>query len=233
MGVKGHTSSSRRNASQAAPALAANLLTLDELDRAVPPARYEDLAKYAPHLEEGMARFGIDTPARSAAFIAQVAHESGDFMRVEENLNYSWQALRSTWPARFTSDAFAQGYHRQPEKIANYVYGGRFGNGNEASGDGWRYRGRGLIQVTFHDNYAGYAQAIGDPSVLANPAQLTQPRHAALSACWYWKTNGLNALADAGTETAFNDISYRINGGWNGKADRLENWAQAKSVLMA
>ena len=235
LGTTGHASSARRKRLRkaAAPARTANLLTLDQLDLAVPPARYDDLAKYAPHLEEGMAKFGIDTPARISAFIAQVAHESGDFMRVEENLNYAWQALRSTWPARFTSDAFAQGYHRQPEKIANYVYGGRFGNGNEASGDGWRYRGRGLIQITFHDNYAAYAQAIGDPSVVTNPAQLTQPRHAALSACWFWQSNRLNDLADLGTETAFNDISYKINGGWNGKADRLENWAQAKAVLLA
>jgi putative chitinase len=200
---------------------------------AVPAARPDDLAKYARHLKAGMKKFGIDTPARIAAFVAQLAHESGDFMRVEENLNYSWQALRSTWPSRFTSDAFAQAYHRQPEKIASYVYAGRFGNGDEASGDGWRYRGRGLIQVTFRDNYAAYAKAIGDASMMANPAQLAQPRHAALSACWYWQAHRLNDLADLGTEAAFNDISYRINGGWNGKADRLENWAQAKAVLLA
>jgi putative chitinase len=209
------------------------LINIDDLDRAVPLARYDDLVLYAPYLEEGLERFGIDTPARIAAFVAQVAHESGDFLRVEENLNYSWQALRATWPNRFPSDAFAQGYHRQPERIANYVYAGRFGNGDEASGDGWKYRGRGLIQITFRDNYAAYAQAIGEPSVLASPVQVAQPRHAALSACWYWKWNQLNALADLGTETAFNDISHRINGGWTGKADRLENWAQAKAVLMA
>ncbi|HEY8069037.1 MAG TPA: glycoside hydrolase family 19 protein [Burkholderiales bacterium] len=209
------------------------LITADEIDRAVPPARYEDVAKYAPYLEEGLEKFAIDTPARIAAFIAQVAHESGDFLRVEENLNYSWQALRATWPARFASDALAQGYHRQPEKIADHVYAGRYGNGDEASGDGWKFRGRGLIQVTFRDNYAAYAQAIGDASVLADPSQLAQPRHAALSACWFWSSNRLNTLADLGTEVAFNDISYKINGGWNGKADRLENWAQAKAVLEA
>lgn len=212
---------------------AAPLISVDELDRAVPLARYEDLVLYAPHLDEGMKKFAIDTPARISAFVAQVAHESGDFLRVEENLNYSAQGLRATWPNRFASDAFAQDYHRQPEKIANYVYGGRNGNGDEASGDGWRYRGRGLIQVTGRTNYAGYAQAIGDPSVVANPAQLAQPRHAALSACWFWGANKLNVLADLGTEAAFNDISHKINGGWNGKADRLENWAQAKAVLVA
>lgn len=200
---------------------------------AVPPARFEDLSRYAAYLDEGMARFQIDTPARIAAFLAQVAHESADFMRVEENLNYSWQALRNTWPTRFPSDEFAQRYHRNPEKIANLVYGGRFGNGDEASGDGWSYRGRGLIQITFRENYAAYAQVIADPSIAANPSQLAQPRQAALSACWFWNSKNLNALADAGTEAAFNDITYKINGGWNGKADRIENWAQAKAVLVA
>jgi putative chitinase len=209
------------------------LITADDLDRAVPQARYEDVAKYAPYLEEGLETFAIDTPARIAAFIAQLAHESGDFLRVDENLNYSWQALRATWPARFPSDAFAQGYHRQPEKIADHVYAGRLGNGDEASGDGWKFRGRGLIQVTFRGNYAGYAKEIGDASVMADPSQLAQPRHAALSACWFWSANKLNILADLGTEVAFNDISFKINGGWNGKADRLENWAQAKAVLEA
>src|SRR5512135_2505461 len=191
------------------------LLSVDDLDRAVPLARYEDLVKYAPHLEEGLEKFAIDTPARIAVFVAQVAHESGDFLRVEENLNYAWQALRATWPRRFASDAFAQSFHRQPEKIANYLYAARFGNGDELSGDGWKYRGRGLIQITFRDNYAVYAQAVGEPSVLADPAQLAQPRHAALSACWFWSANELNALADLGTVAAFNDISYRINGGWH------------------
>ena len=210
-----------------------SLISADRLDMAVPPARFEDLSKYAAYLDEGMARYEINTPARIAAFIAQIAHESGDFLRVEENLNYSWQALRKTWPAQFPSDEFAQRYHRSPEKIADLVYGGRFGNGDEASGDGWRYRGRGLIQITFRDNYAAYAQAIADPSISANPSQLAQPRHAALSACWFWKSRNLNALADAGTEAAFNEITHKINGGWNGKADRIENWAQAKAVLVA
>lgn len=200
---------------------------------AVPPARFEDLSKYAAYLDEGMARYEINTPARISAFVAQVAHESADFMRVEENLNYSWRGLRKTWPARFPSDEFAQRYHRNPEKIANLVYGGRFGNGDEASGDGWKFRGRGLIQITFHDNYAAYAQAIGEPSIPTNPSLLAQPRHAALSACWFWKSRNLNTLADARTEKAFNEITQKINAGLTGKADRLENWAQAQEVFLA
>src|SRR5205814_4774806 len=111
---------------------------------AVPEARYEDLVRYIDFLNEGMEKFQINTPRRIAAFIAQVAHESGDFRSTEENLNYSWQALRKTWPSHFSTDEIAQGYHRQPEKIADRAYASRNGNGDEASGDGWRFRGRGL-----------------------------------------------------------------------------------------
>jgi putative chitinase len=210
-----------------------SLITIDQLDMAVPAARYEDLVKYIDFLDEGMIQFEIHTPNRIAAFIAQLAHESGDFRRTEENLNYSWTALRKTWPGRFTSDAMAEPYHRQPERIANVVYAGRYGNGAEASGDGWRYRGRGLIQLTFHDNYTAYSQAIAEPSILSAPDQVAEPRHAALSACWFWQSHGLNPIADAGDQAAFNQISYKINGGWNGKEDRLENWAEARAVMLA
>lgn len=209
-----------------------SLITIDQLDMVDPPARYDDLLKYVDFLDEGMVRFEINTPVRIGAFIAQVAHESGSFLRVEENLNYSWQGLRKTWPTRFTTDGFAQGYHRKPEQIANYVYGGRNGNGDEASGDGWRFRGRGLIQTTGRDNYAAYSRAISDPSVVTDPAQLTQPRHAAMSACWFWNARALNPLADLDTKEGFNKISYKINGGWNGKEDRLERWARAREVLV-
>ena len=210
-----------------------SLITIDQLDMAVPKGRYEDLVRYIDFLNEGMEKFEINTPNRIAAFVAQVAHESADFRSTEENLNYSWQALRATWPAEFPNDAFAQQYHREPERIANLVYAGRHGNGNEASGDGWKYRGRGLIQLTFHDNYQAYCQAISDPSIMADPDQVAQPRHAAVSACWFWKNDGLNELADAGDEAGFNRISYAINGGWNGKEDRLENWAEARAVMLA
>jgi putative chitinase len=200
-----------------------SLITIDQLQKAVPQGRREDLLLYIDFLNEGMEKFEINSPARVAAFIAQLAHESGDFRHAGENLNYSAEALRKTWPRRFPSDALARQYQRNPEKIASLVYAGRFGNGDEASGDGWNYRGRGLIQLTFHDNYEKYAQAISDPSIMTNPDQVAQPRHAALSACWFWKVNGLNPLADAGTEEAFNEITHKINGGWNGTEDRPEN----------
>jgi putative chitinase len=210
-----------------------SLMTIDQLDMAVPKARYEDLMKYIDFLNDGMEQFEIYTPNRIAAFIAQLAHESGDFHDTEENLNYSWLALRRTWPSRFPTDEFAKQYHRQPERIANVAYAGRYGNGGEASGDGWRYRGRGLIQITFHDNYAAYARGVADPSIVAAPEQVAQPRHAALSACWFWHSKGLNSLADAGNEASFNQISLKINGGWNGKEDRLENWTEARAVMLA
>ena len=124
------------------------LITLEGLHKAVPSARAEDLTKYVAALDEAMTRYVVNTPERIAALIAQIAHESDDFRHTEENLNYSWQALRQTWPSRFPTDEIAQGYHRQPERIANLAYGGRNGNGDEASGDGWRFRGRGLIQIT-------------------------------------------------------------------------------------
>src|SRR5229473_1326307 len=208
------------------------LITLDGLSRAVPSARRDDLTRYVEPLDEGLARYTINTPQRIAAFLAQVAHESGDFLSTEENLNYSWQALRLTWPTRFLTDQIAQGYHRQPEKIANHVYANRNGNGDEASGDGWRFRGRGLIQVTGRANYLAYSQAIDEPALMTGPEQLAFPLHAALSACWFWHENGLNALADVGDEASFNQITYRINGGYNGKDDRLQNWAEAKTVLL-
>ena len=156
-----------------------SLMTIDQLDMAVPMARYEDLVKYIDFLDEGMERFEINTPNRIAAFIAQVAHESGDFRYTEENLNYSWMGLRKTWPGKFPTDELAQQYHRQPERIANLVYAGRYGNGGEASGDGWKYRGRGLIQLTFHDNYLAYSGACPTrPSLVRlrlSPSSATPP----------------------------------------------------------
>jgi putative chitinase len=209
------------------------LIMLDSLSKAVPTARLTDLTKYIDPLDDALTRYEINTPQRIAAFIAQVAHESGDFRLTEENLNYSWQALRLTWPTRFPTDEIAQAYHRQPEKIANRAYASRNGNGDEASGDGWRFRGRGLIQITGRANYLAYSQAIAAPGVMTTPEQLAQPPDAALSACWFWRERGLNAFADLGDEASFNQITLRINGGYNGKEDRLQNWAEAKTVLLA
>src|SRR5437660_2080836 len=208
------------------------LLTLDDLSKAVPTAHITDLASYVDALNEALTRYAINTPSRIAAFIAQVAHESGDFRSTEETLNYSWQALRKTWPSHFPTDEIAQGYHRQPERIANRAYGSRNGNGDETSGDGWRFRGRGLIQITGRGNYLAYSQAIAEPDVMTNPERVALPQHAALSACWFWHEHGLNDLADIGDEESFNEITRRINGGWRGKEARLQNGAHARAVFL-
>lgn len=178
---------------------------------------------FVPALNRAMARWKIDSPVRQAAFLAQVGHESGQLRRLVENLNYSAEALVRTWPSRFTAQN-AGAYARQPEKIANRVYGGRMGNGPEASGEGWRYRGRGLIQLTGRGNYRAAGQALGLP-LLENPELLEQPEHAAQSAAWWWATHGLNELADAGS---IQDIGSIIN---TGKPGRVPHGAAERKAL--
>lgn len=159
----------------------------------------------------------LTTPLRRAHFMAQLAHETGGFKRLVENLNYSAEALQRTWPSRFDA-AMAKAYARQPERIANRVYGGRLGNGPEASGDGWRYRGRGFIQLTGRDNYARYSHLVfGDDRLVRDPSQAAEPAVAMRIALAYWDANGLNTLAD---KDDLEGITRRINGGLIGLADR-------------
>ncbi len=178
-------------------------------------------------LNAAMARFEIDTPRRSAAFLAQVAHESALLTTLEENLDYSASGLLAVFPQRFTP-AEAAAYQPRPVAIANRVYASRHGNGDEASGDGWKYRGRGLIQVTFRDNYRACGAALGNPFEL-DPDALVQRGNAALSAAWYWKAHGCNQLADAGDTRA---ITLKINGGVNGLEHRTALYRRALPVLM-
>lgn len=182
--------------------------------------------KWAQPLTDAMTRFEINTPAREAAFLAQVAHESGRFSAIEENLNYRADRLLAVFPSHFTQQE-AQAYARQPSRIASRVYARRLGNGDEASGDGWRYRGRGLIQITGRDNYRDCGGALG-VDLLADPDRLLEPDLAALSAGWFWHAKGLNASADTGD---FSRITLRINGGMNGQPERLALWASAKAAL--
>lgn len=184
------------------------------------------VATFAEPMDHACVTFQISTPDRKAAFIPQAAHESGMFRRLVENLNYSAQGLRSTWPARF-NEVDAVALARQPERIANRVYSGRMGNGNEASGDGWRFRGRGLIQVTGRSNYAACGKAIG-LDLLTHPELLEIPVNAAMSAAWFWKSNGCNELADAGL---FDAITKKINGGTNGAAERRALWIKARKSM--
>jgi putative chitinase len=179
-------------------------------------------------LNDAMERFKIQGQLRVAAFLAQVGHESGQLRTLVEDLNYSADGLIRTWPKRF-SLATATNAARKPEQIANIVYASRLGNGPAVTGDGWRYRGRGLIQVTGWVNYQACGSALG-LDLLTKPELLEQPSYAALSAAWFWSSNGLNNLADGGQ---FEAITRRINGGLNGQPERLKLWAKASSVLAA
>lgn len=182
---------------------------------------------WLPKLLVAFERFSINTPVRQAAFIGQCSHESGNFTVLEENLNYSADALRRVWPGRFPSAEIAQPYHRQPEKIANRVYANRMGNGDEESGDGWRYRGRGLIQLTGKDNYRAAGLSLNADFI--NEPQLVAMRdNAALVAAWYWKTHGLNELADRGDQIT---ITRKINGGIIGLDDRIAKTDNALTIL--
>ena len=194
---------------------------------AVMPRAANAADRLTPALDVAMARYEIDTPARMAAFLAQLAHESGQLQRWSENLSYRWQRLREVFPKYFKTDADAQAFDRQPERIANRVYGGRMGNGPEASGDGWRYRGRGPIQLTGKDNYRACGADIG-VDLVNQPERLETPDVGCLAAGWFWAKRGLNALADAGDFVA---ITKRINGGLIGLEEREAFWERAKAAL--
>lgn len=171
-------------------------------------------------------KFDINTPERIAGFLAQIGHESGGFRFTSENLNYRAEALSRLWPSRFPP-GIVESYAMQPEKIANRAYCDRMGNGDEASGDGWKYRGRGLIQLTGKDNYASFSLN-ADNEALVKPDLVAEPELAALSAGWFWKKNGLNALAD---NKDIVGMTRRINGGTNGLDDRQMRYSRLISVL--
>lgn len=176
---------------------------------------------FVPALNRAMPRFRIDNRLRIAAFIAQGGHESGHLRRLVENLNYSAQALVSTWPTRFDASLAAE-CARQPERIAHVVYGSRMGN--TQPGDGWRFRGRAVLQITGRDNYRAASAALGLPLEL-EPELLEQPEHAAQASAWWWSQAGLNELADAGR---FQDIGSLIN---TGKIGRVPHGADERKAL--
>lgn len=178
---------------------------------------------------KAMDLFNINTPLRQAAFLAQCAHESREFTVTEENLNYSAERLLKVFPRYFKSLEQATLYARNPRAIASYVYANRMGNGPESSGDGFRYRGRGYIQLTGHDNYMQYAAATASDA-LNNPDLVSGPDGAALSAGWFWSKNGLNLLAD---KDDFLGITRRVNGGLNGLEERMAYYHKARSAFGA
>jgi putative chitinase len=158
-------------------------------------------------------------------------HESAEFKVTKENLNYSAEGLRKTFPKYFPDDYSAQQYARQPDKIANHVYANRMGNGDEASGEGNAFKGRGLIQLTGKNNYKAFSDYIKE-DMLINPHLLESPKYACLSAAWFFSTNGLNAIADKGSDIdTITAITKRINGGINGLQDRIENFNKVYALL--
>jgi putative chitinase len=173
-------------------------------------------------LNETCEEFAIDTPFRIAGFLSNVAHESAGFKFVKENLNYSAASLMRVWPTRFPTLEIAQRYAMQPEKIANRAYADRMGNGDEASGDGAKFLGRGLIQLTGKNNYVAYSLAC-DNEALQHPEIVEQPKYAAESAGWFWNVNRLNTLADA---QDVGGMCRRINGGYNGLDDRQMKYSR-------
>jgi len=208
-------------------------LTTGQLRKIMPGCKEPD--SWTAALNAATARFEINSPARMAAFLSQVAHESGQLTRLSENLNYTAKRLTQVWPNRFPTQEKAQQYERNPEKLGNYIYAKRLGNGDSASGDGWRYRGRGLIQLTGRGNYRAAAQGTG-LALEEQPDMLLQPGPAALSSAWFWKSHGLNELADDNNDDNdtqdFKTITQRINGGTVGLSERLAFWQEAKTVLV-
>jgi putative chitinase len=176
------------------------------------------------------AKFQINTPLRLAHFLAQCGHESGGFRATQENLNYSAKGLNGIFKKYFPTEASAAAYARNPQKIANKVYGGRMGNGLEASGEGYKFRGRGYIQLTGKENYTAFGKAIGE-DILANPDKVAST-YALLSAAWFFSKNGLHKMADGGaTDAVVTSITKRVNGGTIGLADRIKHFKEYYHLL--
>jgi putative chitinase len=197
-----------------------------------------NLAKLKGHVPDNViamipdtaAKFGINTPLRLAHFLAQCGHESGGFRATQENLNYSAKGLMGIFKKYFPTLALAQAYERKPEKIANRVYGGRMGNGPEASGEGYKFRGRGYIQLTGKENYTAFGKSIGE-DMTVNQDKVSGP-YALLSAAWFFSKNGLHKIADEGSSDAVvTKITKRVNGGTIGLADRIKHFKEYYNLL--
>ena len=176
---------------------------------------------------ETFDRWAIVTLRQKAGFIGQCGHESGNFKKLEEGLSYSAERLMKVWPKRFPTMEIAQRYARNPRALANNVYANRMGNRDEASGDGWRFRGSGWVQLTGYANFFHAGKALGVDFV-KEPDLVRTPKYAGLTAGWFWATHGCNALADAGDWTA---LTKRINGGTVGLEDRVKHIREAINVL--
>jgi len=224
----------RKDAPKSRPRLrkAAVRLTAAKLETLMPLC--PDPKAWARPLNAAMKRFEISTPARAAAFLAQAAHESGQLRWLVERLGYSAPRLMAVWPRRFPTLAIAQAYANAPERLANFVYANRLGNGDVASGDGWRYRGRGIFQLTGRGNYRRIGEALGLP-LEDEPERVEQPEIAALTAAQFWQSHGLNELADDRSDdndgADFETICVLVNGGREGLASRRSYWDAARALF--
>jgi putative chitinase len=192
-------------------------------------------AEWVDPLNEVFERFGIATKNQQAAFIGQCGHECGHFKILEENLNYRASTLMKLWPKRFPTQEIANAYEKNPKKIANMVYASRMGNRDESSGDGYRFRGRGCIQLTGHANYFHAGKALGVDFVM-EPDLVAKPKYAALTAGWFWSTHGCNQAAETGApvvdaKPTWGELTKKINGGTIGLQDRIAHTNQALSAL--
>ena len=204
------------------------MLTLNQLKQMLPKNPY--VADWHEALSKLLPDYDINTPRRIAAFVAQCAHESGGFMVLKENLNYKPATLRKIFPKYFPTDAIANDYASRLNKqmhIANRAYANRMGNGDESSGDGWRFCGRGLIQLTGRNNYQAFADSL-EMNINDVPEYLATFEGAAQSACWFWETNKLNKFVDGND---FKGLTRAINGGYIGLADREHHYEIALAML--
>ena len=197
-------------------------MNLDKLKGHIP----DGVIAQIPAVQE---KFEINTPLRLAHFLAQCGHESGGFKAVSENLNYGAAGLQSIFKKYFTAES-AKEYQRKPEKIANIVYANRMGNGNQASGEGYKFRGRGFIQLTGKDNYTSFDKVVED-DIIANP-ELVATKYPLLSAAWFFHKNGLHKIADEGaTDAVVTKVTKRVNGGTIGLPDRIKHFNEYNNLL--
>lgn len=192
------------------------MITQENFKTLIPDVNWKYASKYVSLFDTVLPKYDINTPLRKVHFLAQVTHESGGFKFVSENLNYSAKALYGVFRKYFATLEAANIYARQPEKIANKVYANRMGNGTESSGDGWKYRGRGLIQLTGKSNYQALSNTTKQ-DFISNPDKVSNPEWALTSACWYWQKRKINKYADADD---IHMVTKLINGGYNGLQSR-------------
>ena len=221
--IMGETTTSVPTPVAPTPIVPVGGLKLDKLKGHIPDA-------VIAMIPDTAAKFGINTPLRLAHFLAQCGHESGGFRATQENLNYSAKGLNGIFKKYFPTEAAAAAYARQPQKIASKVYANRMGNGTEASGEGYKFRGRGYIQLTGKENYTAFGKSIGEDMV-ANPDKVAST-YALLSAAWFFSKNGLHKIADEGaSDLVVTKITKRVNGGTIGLPDRIKHFKEYYHLL--